>query len=974
MDLLFLIIKQLHMKPITGKLFLFLMIVTPMLFSACTPKTVTETAQSKTEEIVGVSPSESKPSWETAPIPVDESVRMGTLPNGMKYYIKQNAKPEKRVELRLAVNAGSILEDDDQKGLAHFVEHMAFNGSANFKKNELVDYLESVGTKFGPDLNAYTSFDETVYMLQTRTDDPVILGKGLTVIQDWAGGLSFDHAEIDKERGVVESEWRTRLSPDQRMQNIYFPIIYQGAKYAQRLPIGDPETILHAPYDAFKRFYQDWYRPDLMSVVIVGDVDVAAMEAEVKKRFSDLKNPASERAREEFSVPKHKETLVSIVTDKEAAFTRVQLMYKHPHKATDNLGDYRRSIVQNLYNGMLGSRLQELAQQANPPYLFAYSGYGSDVGDIDSYESFAMTPEGGAKRGLEVVLEENERVLRHGFTATEFERQKVETLKNVERAFKEKDKTESDRLAMSYVYNYLDDNPIPSPEQRLELYKKFLPTITLQEVNALAKQWITDENRVVVLTGPEKKGAEMPSDAEVRRLLDEVKQRDIQPYVDKVNDGPLLAADLKPVAITGEKQLGDIGVTELALANGVRVVLKPTDFKNDEVLMQAYSYGGTSLYADADYPSATNAASVIDEAGVGNFDLNQLQKKLSGKKVNVSPFIRETTEGFNGSASPDDLETLFELTYLYFTEPRKDETALQAYTGKQKSIYKNILSNPTYYFMDQVMRIQTNNHPRRGFPTAEQFDAINLGKAFEIYKDRFADAADFTFIFVGNFDVQKMKGLAAKYLGNLPSTHRKETWKDVKADMVGGKVQKAIEKGEAPKSEVNITYHGDFNWDDAQARYDFNAMTDVLRIKMRESMREDKGGVYGVRVSGNTSRIPKGKYSFTISFNCDPGREKELIETAMADIAHARKIGADEKDLLKVKETQRQERIKDMKENRFWMGALNDYYSNGLDPIKLTLDNYEKYVNGLSADAVKKMANKVFNDNNRIEVVMTPAK
>ena len=906
-----------------------------------------------------------------AQIPSDPSVRRGVLDNGMHYYIQYNAKPEKRAELRLAVHAGSMQEDEDQLGLAHFVEHMAFNGSTNFKKSELVDYLETVGTRFGPDLNAYTSFDETVYMLQARTDSLDLLLKGLLILQDWAGGVAFEGEEIDKERGVVVSEWRTRLSGEQRMQQKYFPVMYQGSRYATRLPIGEPAIIEGAEYETVRRFYRDWYRPDLMAVIVVGDFEVDMMEKEIKSRFSQLKNPATSRPREVYEVPKHAETLVSICSDKEAAFTNVQLMYKHDHKEVKTLDDYRALIVRSLYNNMLNSRLQELTQQPDPPFNYGYTFYGNDVGKLDTYQSFAMAKEGEALRALQTLLTENKRVLDHGFTATELERQKVEMITNVERAFKEADKTESGRLVSRYIYNFLEGYPFPSPAQTFALYSQYLPTITLEEVNQLAKNWVTKENRVVVITGPEKEGAKMPEEKAVLKLLDKVDQTPVEAYVDQVLDVPLMDNIPAPAAITSEQTFESVGITELTLANGVKVVLKPTDFKNDEILVTAFSPGGHSLYSDQDYYNAVNADAVIDESGLGPFDLVQLQKYMAGKTVGISPYIGELFEGFNGSAAPKDLETLFQMAYLYCTAPKKDPDALQSFSTKQQSIYKNLMSNPNYFFQDTLMKTMYGDNMRRGFPKTESFVGLSLDRMEEIYKERFGDAGDFTFIFVGSFKVEEIKPLIATYLGNLPSNGRKENWKDLGLKIRDGAVDLNLAKGAAPKTLVNMTYHGECEWSEDNS-YVFNSMVDLLRIKMRESMREDKGGVYGVQVSGSIDQFPRSKYSLTISFNCDPGRSQELIETALNDIATVQASGAAEKDLIKIKETQRQGWIKSLKENRFWMSSLGAYYRQGLSVENLSEGSYNKKIDGLTSEAIQKAAQLYCNPKQLIRAVMTP--
>ncbi len=941
------------------------------------PSTVTTTTTGTTTSNSTAIPKMNKPLTTSANetfskgLPVDPDIRMGTLDNGLKYYIKKNTKPENRAELRLAVNAGAMQEDDDQQGLAHFVEHMAFNGSTNFKKSELVDYLETVGTRFGPDLNAYTSFDETVYMLQVRTDSAALLDKGMLVLEDWAGGVTFENEEIDKERGVVESEWRSRLSPNQRMLNQWLPVLYHDSRYAQRLPIGKPEIIRNADYATVKRFYQDWYRPNLMAVVVVGDIDVDQMEKDVKQRFGKLKNPVNNRPVEAYPVPNHDGTLVSIVSDKEAPFTNVQLVYKHKYKPVIDLVGYRTNLVQRLYNTMLSARLNEISQQPNPPFTFAYTGYDGDVGSLATYSSYAMVPEGGAARALKVIMTENERVLRHGFTETELERAKKELLTNMEKAFKEKDKTDSRRFAMRYVYNHLDNTPIPSIKDEVKFYNQFLPTIQLKEVSELAKKWITDKNRVVVITGPEKAGAPLPDETEIRSLLTKVEGQDIAAYIDEVNDAPLLSENLIAKPVVANKEIPEIDATQVTLANGVKVVLKPTDFKNDEVLLRAFSPGGNSVYSDQDYKQASNAARVISESGVGNFDNMQLTKKMSGKIVRLNPWIGGLRQGFRGSASPNDLTTMLEMIYLYATKPRKDKEVLNSYAAKQTAVYKNLLSQPDYYFFDQTMKIKYNNHPRVGFPTAEDMAQLDMDRIYQIYQERFADASGMTFFLVGNFDKEKTIPLLAKYLGNLPATNKGETWKNTNVNYQKGVVKKTLTYGEAPKALVDITFHGDFTWT-PENRYHFKSMIDILRIKMRESMREDKGGVYGVRVSGNTSQYPESKYNITISFNADPPRVDELIETAMTDIKNAQQNGAEDKDMNKIKETQRQGRIKDLKENNFWINSLENAYVEKLDPKNISLASLEEGINSLTSEDIKSAATKYFDWNNYLQIVLLP--
>jgi zinc protease len=910
-----------------------------------------------------------------SPIPVDPEIRMGILPNGMKYYIRKNSKPENRVELRLAVKAGSILEDDDQLGIAHFVEHMAFNGSKNFKKQELVDYLESVGTRFGADLNANTSFDQTIYLLQARTDDQDKLQKGLLVMEDWASGVAFDPVEIDKERGVVVSEWRTGLSPNQRIFQKTLPVMLFNSRYAKRLPIGTPEILEKVNYDAVKRFYKDWYRPELMSIMAVGDMDVDKMESELKTRFSKIpSSPGTARKREESIVPLHPETKVIVATDKEAPFTQAQLIYKHTKKLPSTVQDYRNGLLADLYNRMLSVRLDELSQKPNPPYNFANSSYGDFLANLNAYSSFVGTNEGKALDGLKAVMIENERAARFGFTSTEFQRQKEELIRQLESGVKEKDKTESANIAQALISNFLENGFILSPEQELDLTKRLLPTIDLMEINILPKKWMTEEGRVITITGPEKPGLVYPTESEILNMVNEIKTMDIKPYEDKVSNEPLLSKDLPAVDIINEKSNDLVGTKEFQLKNGVKVVLKKTDFKNDEILMSSYSPGGESLYSDEDETNAAVAADLINNAGVGSLDQIQLQKRLTGKIVNVSPYISALYEGMNGNASPQDLELMFQLIYLYFTEPRKDLDANKSFIDKQKGFLKNIEANPQFYFLIESNKIKTQNHTRGAlFPTADKLEKVNFDRAFQIYKERFADASDFTFLFTGNFEENQIKMLAREYLGNLPSINRKENWRDLKINKPAGIVTRSLTRGEAPKTYVDITYHGDFEWTDMN-RYNLNSAVDLLRIKLREALREDKGGVYGVGVSGGATMEPTPKYSVTISFNCDPPRTEELIQAAQAVLNSAKELGAETKDIQKVTETQRQTRIKQLKENRFWSGQLQNSYQYKVNPANILLDAYESKIKQLDAATLKATLNKYINENSKISITMQPDK
>jgi zinc protease len=904
-------------------------------------------------------------------IATDDRLIQGTLSNGIQYYIQKNTKPENRAELRLAVNAGSILEDDDQKGLAHFVEHMAFNGTENFEKSELVDYLESVGTRFGPDLNAYTSFDETVYMLQVRTDSSELFDKGMLILKDWAGGVTFDHEEIDKERGVVESEWRSRLSPSQRMQNITFPIMYKGSQYSDRLPIGDPEIIRNADYEAFKRFYKDWYRPDLQAVVVVGDVDVAEVEQQIKELFGSIPAAVNPRDRTRYEVPFHKETLVAIASDEEESFTNVSLMYKHDKIHTKTNADYRESLKRNLYNNMMRGRLQELSKSADPPFVFGNTSYGGGFGEKDYYRSFAFVPEGKAEAALEALLTENRRIQLHGFTQGELERAKSTMMKNAERNLKEMDKTESRTLVMRYVYKYLEDIPTPGPNQTMDLYNKYLDGIMLDEVNTLPSKWIKDDSRVVSITGPLKKDVPLPTEATVREMLAQSDLSQPEAYVDEVATEPFFDKELSTVAITKSEFIKEIDAEYLQLENGIQVYLKKTDFKNDEILVSASSPGGTSLYTDDQYFDASNASSLVREAGLGNFSTTQLDKMMAGKTVRMSPYIGTYAEGFNGAASPDDIEILFQMVYQYFYNPRVDEEAFTSFKNKQKGIFKNLMSNPEYYFSDRVNKLKYNNHPRVGFPSVEDWDKIDYVKAMEYYNERFADASDFTFFIVGNYDETTIKQQIQTYLGNLPSINREETWKDVGIKAVEGGVTDKVTNGIAPKTNVHMYWHGDFDYN-KDNNYVMNSSLAYLRIKLREKLREDLGGVYGVRVSGGGTKKPREEYGITVSFNADPPMADKLIRAAKEVLAVAAKEGPSEEDMTKVKETQKQSRVKDLQQNRFWSSQLSSGHENGRDFSGISLEAVESQISNLTADQIKAAVGKYFDNKNFIQILMVP--
>jgi zinc protease len=907
----------------------------------------------------------------SSPIPVNPKVKIGVLKNGIKYYIMENMKPEHRMEMRLAVNAGSVLETDEQRGLAHFCEHMAFNGTKNFKKDELVKYLESIGVRFGNDLNAYTSFDETVYMLQIPTDKPELMEKGFQVIEDWAHNVSYDDEEIDKERGVIIEEWRSGKGAEQRMRDKQFPVLFHDSKYAVRLPIGLPEILNNFSHETLKSFYRDWYRPDLMAVVVVGDFDEATIEQKVIAHFENIAPHVNEPARKSFDIPDHAATLFTIATDPEATSTNVGLIIKHDRKPEEKLMDYRGQILDHLFASMLNDRYSELALQSNPPFLYAGGSYGRFLRPRDAFTLSAGTKEDGVERGLEALLTEAYRVEKHGFTESELERAKTNVLRSYEQLYNEREKTNSANYAREFVSNFLTGESMPGLELEYELHKKYMTSINVGEINKLAKEYMSEKNRVVTLTMPQKEGLRAPTENDLKAVIDAVAKKQIEPYVDQVSRKPLAQVADKGVKVASEKKIDELGLTEWTLSNGIKVVLKPTDFKNDEILIAAVSPGGSSLVADADILSASLVSNIVQMSGVGEFDAVQLRKILTGKVAVINPWIGETQEGFSGNCSPKDLETALQLIYLDFTAPRKDTAAYSSFFNRIKSALTNMGSAPEAVFRDTLNCTLAQYHPRRRPLNVERLSELDHDKALAIYKDRFADASDFTFFFVGAFDMQKIKPMIEKYLGALPVINRKESFKDNGIHPPKGVVDRAVKKGIDQKSMVCFAFTGPSEWSYAN-RYNLLALQELLNIKLREEIREEKGGTYGVGVRATMTRIPRQEYTVMVQFGCNPSRVDELSKTAMDVLKKVLNEQPANEDVAKIKELNKRERETNLKENNWWIGRLQAIYANGDDVHEINAFNEQ--VEKLSAGILHETAAKYLHLDNYVHVVLYPEK
>lgn len=905
-----------------------------------------------------------------APMPTHSELTIGKLDNGLTYYIRPYKKPEGRAELWLVVNAGSVLEDEDQRGLAHFLEHMAFNGTKRFAEQELVRYLESIGMQFGADINAWTGFDETVYTLRVPTDQPELLEKGFQILQEWAQNIAFDPAEIDKERGVIVEEWRLGRGSDARIRDRQFPILFKGSRYAERLPIGQREVIQKATREEMLRFYRDWYRPDLMAVIAVGDFDRARIEALVRQHFGGLTRPAGARPRTVYTVPAHEETLFAIATDPEATETRISVYHKQPKPSEATLGDYRRTLVETLYHEMLNARLEEPTHSDDPPFHWAASGSDDLVRTASVTLEAAEVPQGKTLRGLEALLTEIERVRRHGFTATEIERAKLDVQRSYEGALAEHDKLDSSTFAAEYMRNFLEGEPAPGIPFEHDLVKRLLPGITLAEINGLAGQWTSGKNRVIAISAPER--APVPGEKDLLAAYQRVEKQTIEPYVDRAVAGPLVPEPPKPGTVDQERSIAELGVTEWRLSNGARVVLKPTPFQNDQILLSGFSPGGLSLVPDESYLSGSLAAPFVRQSGVGRFDRLALEKALAGKAADATSYIGDDEEGVRGVASPRDAETLFQLTYLTLTSPRQDPGLFDLFLGGMQSYLERRQNEPEAVFRDRMAAALARGNPRGEPLTLERLSEIDLPTAHRIYRERFADAGDFTFVLVGNFTPAEIRPLVTTYLGGLPSRGGRERAKDKGVEPPQGVVRVEVDKGIEPRSRVEILFTGEAASFSRETVHDANALASALEIRLREVLREELGGVYGVGVSGGVDDGPRPRTLFTVRFACAPERVDELVKTVFAEVEAVRGRGLDETYLQRVREAERRQVELNLKNNAFWLAALEFYYSEGLDPRGILREG--ELSARVTAERVREMARVALHPDRYVLGVLNPAK
>ena len=897
------------------------------------------------------------------PIKADPNVTIGKLDNGLTYYIRKNSYPKDRVEFRLAVNAGSNQETDEQQGLAHFTEHMAFNGIEGFPSNSVVDHLRSKGVVFGADLNAYTSFDETVYMIPMPTDDPGNIDLGLKILRGWAAGLLYDNKEIDEERGVIIEEYRLGLGASDRMRKEYWPILMKDSRYADRLPIGKLDILQTFDYQVIKDFYKDWYRPDLQAVIVVGDIDVKVVEEKIKTMFGNIPAKQNPKKKEIYGIAPNKEPLVAVCTDPEATGSQVMLIRKHQHKSMKTIGDFRQQLCIDLYNTMYDARFEEMVQDPKCPFIGASAGYGDFIGNTDMYGSNAMAKENRINDAVTVLMQEDYRVLKHGFLQTEFDRAKEDLLERYDKAAKEVDKTESAKFASQYINNFLRQDPIPGAKRENNFAKKLIEGITLEEINALAKEWVTDDNMVAIITAPEKEDVKVPTKEEILTILNDKSLANVQPYVDTYKDQEILEKEaLTPGKITNIEKIEAVGAEKWTLSNGITVYVKKTDYKNDEILFSASSKGGKSLYPVKDLASVDFAAEIIDRGGIAGLDYNSLMKKMKGKNVGVSPNISLLTEGFSGSSSPKDLEFFFQYLNAFFTNPRIDKNAFDLVLDETKEQVKMITAQPMYKYIGKFIEAAYNNDPymKQMFSYDDEYFAqVDFDRAVRIYKERFANPADFNFFFVGNYDEKEMKEFVELYLSSMKTEPSKKENYDL-----------SVLKPRPDKASTQTVYAGteQQGWmgmyitNSIEWNYRNSIIADMigeaLDIQFVKIVREKMGDVYSPMVQMSASKLPQPEMTLMILLGCDPAKTDKLADASLKILNDFKVKGPDKKTMELIKKQMLSTRAKNIQTNRFWLGYISGKITQG-EPI-VNPSEYDNIVNSVTKKEMVEFMKKYF--------------
>jgi zinc protease len=905
------------------------------------------------------------------PLPIDPNIRIGVLENGLTYYIRHNAEPRERASFYIIQNVGALLEADNQNGLAHFLEHMAFNGTQNFEGKGILNTLEKHGVAFGRNINAYTSFSETVYNLSdVPTTKPGLVDTCLLVLHDWSDFLLLTEEEIDAERGVITEEWRTRRNAAFRLRNQWFPVVFEGSAYAKRDVIGDTTVIRYHKPETLRKFYHDWYRTDLQAIAIVGDIDVDAVEAKVKSLFSQIKANENPLPRPPYTIPAHTDTRFVVATDVEATQSQINIYIRQENndEKVKTFNDERESYIQALYNTMTQQRIQELLQKGTPPFVNGYTQRGGFVRGYDVYSFGAAANPNKEDVALEAIAIETERIRRHGFAQGELDRARTNLLTNMQNQYMQRDKISNESYCSSIVDHFLTKASLMHIEFNYQLASMLMPQITVEEVSAKAKEWINTNNRSIVITGPS--NDKHLTKEEALAILAKVDKMEIAPYEDKQVASNLIEGELKGSKVKKTKQIAELDAVEWTLDNNVKVVFRKADFEKDEVTLEAFSFGGYSLLGDEFIPAASMSGSLIGAYGVGNFSATDLDKALTGKKVSVSPIISDVTEGFKGSTTPKDFETMLQLVYLYFEKPRFDAEAHAALMQRYDAYLANMQKDPRKIMQDSIALITTNYSKRTRNLDTQFIQEVKLDLVEKVYRDRIKDAEDFTFVIVGNIDEATVKPLVEKYIGSLTNDKRKETFRDHKVWMPKGETQKEIELVlTVPKTTVNVQYLAamDFTPKNYLA---IDVLRGILRLRYTETIREKEGGTYGVGVGGMATPYPTSQMSVALNFDCDPAKAEHLKSVAYREIETIINEGPTEVDFDKTIKNLLKDREQQSQHNSFYLRALfNMYYrnTNTADPA-----NFENVLNAMTREDIQKFAKEFFAKADKVDMVFKP--
>ncbi len=908
-----------------------------------------------------------------SPMPNDESVRQGVLENGMTYYIKANQEPKERASFYIIQNVGALLEEDHQNGLAHFLEHMAFNGTEHFPEKGIIDFLERHGVAFGENINAYTSQNQTVYNLSdVPVTHPGILDSCLLILNDWSNYLLLTEEEIDAERGVIKEEWRTRRTAQFRMYSASMKYLYPNSKFAERDVIGDLDVIENFEYDALRDFYHQWYRSDLQAIAMAGDFDADEMEKKVIALFSKIPKVKNAPERPFFEIPDHAEPIFGLVTDAEADQTMIRYMIRHrkAESGAETFMDHREQYIHELFNAMMGQRVQELVQTGVPPFVVGVVNYGDFERGYEALMAIAIPKPNMEEEGLKALMTEVERVKRYGFTQGELDRAKAEIMSQWEKYYKERDKISNEEYINSYVDNFLEGDAYPSTEFAYQAVQAILPTISLADFNQRLTKWITGENQVLVIQGPEGEGVEHLSEAASMAILEQVSKADVEPYEDETLAESLVPEELAPAAIVNEKKIEELDAVEWTLENGARVVFRHAEYEKDQVQIRAYSKGGSSIYGDDDVPTTDMLTSLISFYGVGDFDAMGLQKMLTGKNISLQLSLRNLSEGLSGTASPKDMEAMMQLIYLHFNHPRFDKEAHETIIARYMALVENMNNNPQKVMSDSLSLILTDYHPRTRVMDQEFLEDVNYDRLEQVYLERFADASDFFFIIVGNMEQEEVKLMAQKYIGAIGNQDRNETWIDRKVNEPEGRVNKTIALPLAiPKASVNIVINQEMAYDPYHQMV-LRVIEGILDLRYVESIREEEGGTYGVSVRTSLEKWPLEKASMQLRFDCDPARAADLKEKVFAELEKLAREGSTEEDLSKTVENILKSREESKEHNAYYLSNLYSYYLYGInydDPV-----NYENILKALTVKDVKQVMSAFYDNPNIVDVVFVP--